>query len=882
MSQAFRIETLDRSGRWYLTPGARSIYDLRIRNDSKNAVACSLIVDEPAIGVSVDPAVLSLDGHEVRTVTVTFAADATAGRAHSARLTLRADDGSVLATFEHPLVVTGGTDCSIAMAYKDVIVEAGELRGFQVACSVRSQSEGTSTFQVSLSEHPALSVPALPPISLEPGQLGEMIVPIHWNRNVKDEGGWNHPLIIEAAVPVSNGRRTSRMRWEAIELQLDPFLKNGAAKMNVTVSSSAQAQAPAPVEVAPAPVKVDVAPAPVEVSTAAPSAAAPSPDVEKAAAAHPTTQPAGEPSSAPVENKTAVSTPAVEAQTVSPVPAKELAAAADSSIAATAPAPRMPAPALLMLNGHTQLLMLAAPVDVKESPRAAAVAPAATARVDGMIATAAPATNSGETIELPLFVDLGSAKPPTSPASNGKAEIAAQPPDAPAPPVAPERTTETATAAPAPAPEIPTPAQPAVSSAQPATPPTKASVPAPEATTPTPVAPEPVVQQVAQSAQPPDAAGTVSTAAPTSETHARTSEAPPSKTQAPSPSTAPVAQPSPVKPTVTWTIKTGTDEAPVKQPVTKPAAATTDSSSQVAAATTPASQHTPTSPAPTVPQAKLTPYAPARWSAESEAPVSVPEVSHPAPPPAPVVVAPVQVRTRPIPAAVVQKRGPKVPAGLVIGALAGGALLVAGLLIFKPTVTAPPSSKPVAVPAAVITPVVRVQQHAARVIHRTSHPAKPVVAVVPTQHPTATPAPAPTVKAATPKPAATPVPATPRPAAQRVVAARPAPKPVSHYARLYQPESGPVVALGSVEAYYGPRGRAVRVLWGAAEQASAVVQLVDEHGSTVSATSVRGGRSSAVLYLPRGFRGPLTVQVSSIGRMGERVATTTSLPAFGQ
>ena len=114
------------------------------------------------------------------------------------------------------------------------------------------------------------------------------------------------------------------------------------------------------------------------------------------------------------------------------------------------------------------------------------------------------------------------------------------------------------------------------------------------------------------------------------------------------------------------------------------------------------------------------------------------------------------------------------------------------------------------------------------------------------------------------------------------LATRPAAKPVSHYARLYQPASGSVVALGSVEAYYGPRGRAVRVLWGAGGQATAVVSHIDEHGTTVSTTSVRGARSSALLYLPKGFRGPLTVQVSSIGKLGERVASTASLATFGQ
>jgi cytoskeletal protein RodZ len=225
------------------------------------------------------------------------------------------------------------------------------------------------------------------------------------------------------------------------------------------------------------------------------------------------------------------------------------------------------------------------------------------------------------------------------------------------------------------------------------------------------------------------------------------------------------------------------------------------------------------------------------------------------------------------------------PAGLVIGALAVLALGVAGVLIFKPNT---PTQTPATTPVAVAPPVVTTSTHAASPLTVAHKPAahqvtKPkVVAVAPTPQATATVAPTATPKPATPKPA-TPPP-TPKPAAQKAIAwhQQAAPKHVARYGQLYQPATGSVVALGGIEAYYGPRGRAVRVLWGAAEQASATVQLVDEHGTTVSSGSVRGSRTSLLLYLPRGFRGPLTVQVSSIGKLGERVAQTTSLSAFGQ
>jgi hypothetical protein len=153
---------------------------------------------------------------------------------------------------------------------------------------------------------------------------------------------------------------------------------------------------------------------------------------------------------------------------------------------------------------------------------------------------------------------------------------------------------------------------------------------------------------------------------------------------------------------------------------------------------------------------------------------------------------------------------------------------------------------------------------------------------MPSPHAAAALAPVSTPKTVTPRPAV-PALTTPKLAAQKpAVPAHPA--SVKHafpHIKLYQPESGSVVALGGIEAYYGPRGHAVRVMWSAAEQASANVQLIDDHGTTVSSVNVRGARQSAVLYLPRRFRGALSIQVSSVGKLGDRVAQTTSLPPFG-
>jgi len=671
LAQSLRIETLDRSGRWYLTPGSRCIYDLRVRNDTKNAADCSLVVEDPASGVTVDPPTFTLRGHEVRTVTVLFSENANPTRGQRVLMTLRDDSGAELATFEHPLIVTGGTDCSITLLFKDVIVEKGELWGFSMAAAIRSQSEAPSTFQISFTSHPAFSVANLPLLQLEPGQSGEVNIPVRWDRSIKDSSGLNHPRMLEVWVPVSNGKRTTRIRWDII----DEKLQTAAQKIAATVKAASVAlRTPTP------------------------------------------------------PRRVAVEKPLVP---------------------------------LLMLNGHVALKFLPNPL-----------APASGSEINAA-ATASIATPavSREATALSLFPDLGaSVAQPLTPSSNGKKVELSAP-----------ATTLAAAAAPV-APPPPTPAPPAISVAAPQAPPTAPATPS----------------------------------------------------------------------------------APTESVVSGP---------------------------------KLTPYSPARFGAEVKTSTAVAKPlpqAQPAQPQdisivPPMTIAAATVRSRKAVPSQPRKWG--VPTGIVIGGLAVASIAVAAIL-FKPaslTTKTPATTSAVAV----ATPMVGLNQTAPTqaaqppVTHKilaAPHVKPKTVAATPAARPTATaqPTPATTAQPSTPRPA-TPRPATPKPiaAAPPQHKATPARGATVRQQQLYQPASGSVVALGGIEAFYGPRGHAVRVLWSAAEQASASVALIDEHGTTVSSTFVHGSRQSALLYLPRRFHGFLTVQVSSVGRLGERVAQTTSLPAFG-
>jgi hypothetical protein len=136
--------------------------------------------------------------------------------------------------------------------------------------------------------------------------------------------------------------------------------------------------------------------------------------------------------------------------------------------------------------------------------------------------------------------------------------------------------------------------------------------------------------------------------------------------------------------------------------------------------------------------------------------------------------------------------------------------------------------------------------------------------------PTVAPAPPPTQRPATPKPK---VALAPKPSAL--------PKP-QVVRRPRPPNPNTIVAIQGVDAHYGGGGRAVGVRWGANGQSSATVQLSGDKGEILSQADVAGTRQSAVMYVPKTYRGSVFVQVISIGYHGERVTQSTSLPPYSR
>jgi hypothetical protein len=85
-----------------------------------------------------------------------------------------------------------------------------------------------------------------------------------------------------------------------------------------------------------------------------------------------------------------------------------------------------------------------------------------------------------------------------------------------------------------------------------------------------------------------------------------------------------------------------------------------------------------------------------------------------------------------------------------------------------------------------------------------------------------------------------------------------------------------LVQLDSVGAEYQHGGRLVHVYWNSYAQARAEIQLLDDRSTIISQTTV-GRREGALLWLPRGYRGSVYVQVTAIGYDGERIVNSASL-----
>ena len=221
MAKTLSIACVDRSVRWYLTPGQPSTYDVVITNQSDDEhIDCTMALDDPAEGGSFEPSSFGLRPRERKTVTLKFFEDTQVPRDQRVLLSVRDANDIVIASFEHPLISAGGTDCTIALAWKEPIMDGDAVRGFVIACAIKSLSASAGQFALQFTPHPALEFVDVAPLKLEPGQTQTVAVPILWKHGIKDADGNDHPRVVEIGVAVSQGKRTGRLPWDVIEAKL--------------------------------------------------------------------------------------------------------------------------------------------------------------------------------------------------------------------------------------------------------------------------------------------------------------------------------------------------------------------------------------------------------------------------------------------------------------------------------------------------------------------------------------------------------------------------------------------------------------------------------------------------------------------------------------
>ncbi len=330
MATNLTIECADRSVRWYLTPGQSSRYEIIVINKSGDErVECTMSLDEPPGGGTFEPASFTLRPRERKTVALTFAESTTVPRDQIALISVRDPSGDVIASLERGLISAGGTDCTIALAWKEPILDGDAVRGFVVSCAIKSLSATGGQFALQFTPHPSLEFVDVAPIRMEPGQTQTVAVPILWKRAVKDAQGNNHPHVVEIGVAVSQGKRTGRLPWDTIDSKLASFVaKTEAAAAAANAATERAAAERAAAEYAAA---VNVAAANVAASNAA--AAPPADEAAQAPQNESQLPPSSTPTLPAVSSPPTIAPPTVQyassAQTAPPDATKPPATAPD-------------------------------------------------------------------------------------------------------------------------------------------------------------------------------------------------------------------------------------------------------------------------------------------------------------------------------------------------------------------------------------------------------------------------------------------------------------------------------------------------------------------------------------------------------------------------
>ena len=232
MPSSFDIAPADPAARWSIIDGTPPSYDLIVTSNSDKPVLCSLSVDEPVGSGSIDPKSFTLLPGESRRARVSFNPHAVPAQTKRATVSVRAVDGSTLATLERELTTTSETDCNIALAWQRPILENDEAAGFVLSCSVKNVGPSRARFDLQFAKHPALRFDRPDSVTLDPNATADVPASIRWNQSERDMIGKNHPDAIEVFTDTSKGRRTSRLPWQVIDEQYQrlPKKSNGAAE----------------------------------------------------------------------------------------------------------------------------------------------------------------------------------------------------------------------------------------------------------------------------------------------------------------------------------------------------------------------------------------------------------------------------------------------------------------------------------------------------------------------------------------------------------------------------------------------------------------------------------------------------------------------------
>jgi hypothetical protein len=207
---------------WAISPGAQTVFALRVRNETEEGHEVAVVVEEPSNWAWVEPRRLSLGPGEEKDLQVVFAPQSDsrlAAGTHTAIIRVRDFEGVIFAEYARPYTVAERQELSMTAGLRGPLLSFGMAEGFVVHCQLVNRGNVDVTVTPAGDNHPTLSFSKRTVLVPFQGEVG-FDVEVRWQPTRRDD----HPEAVTLRARYQGGEASASVPWERIEAALEPFM----------------------------------------------------------------------------------------------------------------------------------------------------------------------------------------------------------------------------------------------------------------------------------------------------------------------------------------------------------------------------------------------------------------------------------------------------------------------------------------------------------------------------------------------------------------------------------------------------------------------------------------------------------------------------------